>query len=90
MVSVCTGLLGGEGRVSASVDTRLQTEYLLPFYHIRLIFEQKGVSENPKIQGILYNWLIWRVLKLACFFSKKYFPCIYFGVWSSQNNAIFM
>ena len=38
---------------------------------------------------ILYNWLIWRVLKLA-FFSKKYFPCIYFGVWSSQNNAIFI
>ena len=38
---------------------------------------------------LLYNWLIWRVLKLA-FFSKKYFPCIYFGVWSSQNNAIFM
>ena len=38
---------------------------------------------------MLYNWSIWRVLKLA-FFSKKYFPCIYFGVWSSQNNAIVM
>ena len=24
---------------------------------------------------VLYNWLIWRVLKLA-FFSEKYFPCI--------------
>ena len=31
MVSVCTGLLGEEGRVSTSVDTRLQTEYLLEF-----------------------------------------------------------
>ena len=39
---------------------------------------------------ILYNWLIWRVLKLAFFFQKTIFPCIYFGVWSSQNNAIFM
>ena len=28
MVFVCTGLLGEEGRVSASVDTRLYTEYL--------------------------------------------------------------
>ena len=37
----------------------------------------------------IINGLIWRVLKLA-FFSKKYFPCIYFGVWSSQKNAICM
>ena len=28
MVSVCTGLLGEEGRVSASVDIRLKAEYL--------------------------------------------------------------
>ena len=31
MVSVCTGLLGEEGRVSTSMDTRLQTEYLYLF-----------------------------------------------------------
>ena len=37
----------------------------------------------------IYNWLIWCVLKLA-FFSKKYFPCIYFGVCNSQDNAIYM
>ena len=47
-----------------------------------------GDGMHPVVE-ILYNWLIWRVLKLA-FFSKKYFPCIYFGVWSSQNNAIFI
>ena len=33
MVSVCTGLLGEEGRVSASVDTRLYTEYLYLSLH---------------------------------------------------------
>ena len=38
---------------------------------------------------VLYNWLIWRVLKLR-FFSKRKFPCIYFGVCNSQNNAIYM
>ena len=35
MISVCTGLLGQEGRVSASVDTRLETEYLY-LYTLRI------------------------------------------------------
>ena len=48
-----------------------------------------ATGQTHSVTDILYNWLIWRVLKLA-FFSNKYFPCIYFGVWSSQNNAIFM
>ena len=47
------------------------------------------IGDQERQEDLLYKWLIWRVLKLA-FFSKKYFPCIYFGVWSSQNNAIFM
>ena len=46
MVSVCTGLLGEEDRVSTSVDTRLETEYLYgacslyqrPVYGIRPIY----------------------------------------------------
>ena len=58
------------------------------------LFSQNDYSSEGYRQDIvgnfpMYNWLIWRVLKLA-FFSKKNFPCIYFGVWSSQNNAIFM
>ena len=34
VVSVCTGQLGEEGRVSASVDTRLQTEYLYLYLYV--------------------------------------------------------
>ena len=41
--------------------------------HLHL-FSAKQVFLNFLLT-ILYNWLIWRVLKLA-FFSKKYFPCI--------------
>ena len=38
MVSVCTSLLREEGRVSASVDTRLYTEYLyLQFIGLNVI-----------------------------------------------------
>ena len=53
------------------------------------IFAEGAVPYLGQSLWILYNWLIWRVLKLA-FFSKKYFPYIYFGVWNSQKNAIFM
>ena len=38
MVSMCTGLLGKEGRGNISVDTRLYTEYLyLYLYHTEII-----------------------------------------------------
>ena len=46
------------------------------------------IASDDDNRQILYNWLIWRVLKLAFFFQKSIFPV--FIVWSSQNNAIFM
>ena len=61
-------------------------------YNFCLVTEYYSVLFMDKkvlILQILYNWLILRVFKLA-FFSKKNFPCIYFGVCSSQNNAINM
>ena len=36
MVSMCTGMLGEEGRVSASVDTRLYTEYLYCIHELNI------------------------------------------------------
>ena len=60
---------------------------LIPIKACEEVTSDLGLAVS--FRRVLYNWLIWRVLKMASFF-KKCFPCIYFGVWSSQNNAIFM
>ena len=44
MVSVCTVLLGEEGRVSTSVDTRLYIEYLYLYIYIYILHEMKPLS----------------------------------------------
>ena len=60
MVSVCTGLLGEEGRVSTLVDPRLQTEYLYlshdcfcclyssPFDVLNLIVTSQQITGVPR------------------------------------------
>ena len=57
---------------------------------IQLLIEE---DVNSSITNMSFlKWFektLGRVPKLA-FFSKRSFPCIYLGVWSSQNNAIFM
>ena len=51
MVSVCTGLLGEEGCVSTSVDTRLETEYLYFYIYIEMQYGlgNKYNSLNPAL-----------------------------------------
>ena len=36
--------------------------------------EQTSADGGSRCQELLYNWLIWRVLKLAFFFQKENFP----------------
>ena len=38
------------------------------------LFMTVGSEKGYSIDDILYNWLIWRVLKLAFFFQKSILP----------------
>ena len=46
--------------------------------------------ENSE-EAILYNWLIWRVLKLAFFFFKKVFSlCLYWRLEQSEQRHLYV
>ena len=47
-------------------------------------------SQDPRYQYILYNWLIWRVLKLAFYFKKVFFLYLFWRPEHSEQRHLYV